>query len=378
MTYRTLVTAQKLQQSPLDSLFRLRHTLSASHRPCTVLSRLYHGKFIRSAHNFPPLSLKYKIYSRDIRCKHTINARCHQNRCFSAALACRDADKDQQEKPYVHTQPFPPYSIFSYAPSRNHNPICTKSSPTSTTTTITTYLPYLVLPNVAKHSHSRLADRLRNSLPPALHENAYTLPNILTFSRLLSAPLIGYLLVTDLHIPALSLFIYAGFTDLIDGWLARRYKQQTVVGTVIDPMADKTLMTVVTVALAWKGAMPLTLAGLILGRDALLGVAAIYYRYISLPPPKTLARFWDFSLPSAEVHPTGISKVNTALQLGLIGWTMGAIAVGGDLGVWGPEGALGAMWWVVGATTVWSGASYIYTKDAVKILGAAGKTKSGR
>lgn len=83
---------------------------------------------------------------------------------------------------------------------------------------------------------------------------------------------------------------------------------------------------------------------LILGRDLILGLVALYYRYISLPPPKTIARYWDFSLPSAEVRPTGISKVNTALQLGLIGWTMGGMAVGGDLGIWGEEGALRAMW----------------------------------
>jgi cardiolipin synthase len=50
-----------------------------------------------------------------------------------------------------------------------------------------------------------------------------------------------------------------------------------------------------------------------------LGIAAIYYRWISLPPPKTFSRYWDFSLPSAEVHPTTISKYNTALQLALIG-----------------------------------------------------------
>lgn len=87
------------------------------------------------------------------------------------------------------------------------------------------------------------------------------------------------------------------------------------------------------------------LAVLILGRDVLLSLAAIYYRYISLPPPITLARYWDFSLPSAEVHPTVISKANTALQLGLIGWTMGTMAIGGDLGWWGPDGALKAMWY---------------------------------
>ncbi|MCJ1251994.1 hypothetical protein MMC30_009232 [Trapelia coarctata] len=233
------------------------------------------------------------------------------------------------------------------------------------------------------------------SLP---HENIYTLPNILTFSRLLAAPLIGYLVLHDSHAWAIGLFAYAGITDLVDGWIARRWGLQTVVGTVIDPMADKTLMTVVTVCLAVKGAMPgrleafcsckerrrrgglsayptflpacaamlgIWLAVIILGRDVLLALSAIYYRYISLPLPKTFARYWDFSLPSAEVHPTGISKVNTALQLGLLGWTVGMPLLGH---VEGFGAALVGMQYLVATTTIWSGASYIYTKDAVKIL----------
>lgn len=61
------------------------------------------------------------------------------------------------------------------------------------------------------------------------------------------------------------------------------------------------------------------LAVIILGRDVGLAISAIYYRWISLPPPKTMARYWDFSLPSAEVKPTEISKINTALQLVLVG-----------------------------------------------------------
>lgn len=89
-----------------------------------------------------------------------------------------------------------------------------------------------------------------------------------------------------------------------------------------------------------------SLAAVILGRDAILGLVAIYIRYISLPAPKTFVRYWDFSLPSAEVRPTGISKLNTALQLALVGWTMTGMAIGGDLGIWGEDGALRAMWWV--------------------------------
>lgn len=73
------------------------------------------------------------------------------------------------------------------------------------------------------------------------------------------------------------------------------------------------------------------LAVIILGRDVGLGISAIYYRWISLPPPKTFSRYWDFSLPSAEVHPTTISKYNTVLQVGLIGLTTVAPVVAVDL-----------------------------------------------
>ena len=59
-----------------------------------------------------------------------------------------------------------------------------------------------------------------------------------------------------MHMPALGLFVYAGVTDLVDGWVARKWGLQTVVGTVIDPMADKALMTIVTVTLAMKEALP--------------------------------------------------------------------------------------------------------------------------
>lgn len=137
----------------------------------------------------------------------------------------------------------------------------------------------------------------------------------------MAAPVIGYLVLHDYHSWAVGLFAYAGLTDLVDGYIARKWNQQTVVGTVIDPMADKTLMTILTVCLAIKGTLPVWLAGIILGRDVGLAIAAIYYRWISLPPPKTFTRYWDFSLPSAEVRPTTISKYNTALQFALIGAT---------------------------------------------------------
>ena len=154
--------------------------------------------------------------------------------------------------------------------------------------------------------------------PYTPHEHIYNLPNALTFLRILATPAISYLILSDQYIPALALLVTAGITDVLDGWIARKWKLQTVVGSVVDPMADKLLVAVLTVSLAAKGLLPVWLAVIILGRDVGLAVSAIWYRWISLPPPKTFRRYWDFTLPSAEVRPTGISKVNTLLQLMLL------------------------------------------------------------
>ncbi|KAI1328495.1 hypothetical protein F5Y16DRAFT_156334 [Xylariaceae sp. FL0255] len=204
---------------------------------------------------------------------------------------------------------------------------------------------------------------IRKALQQTQHENIYTIPNLLTFSRLVATPFIGYAIIHDAHTLALGLFAYAGVSDLLDGWIARRWKLQTVVGSVVDPMADKMLMTVLTVCLAAQGGLPVWLAAIILGRDVGLGIAAIYYRWISLPPPKTFMRYWDFSLPSAEVRPTTISKYNTFLQLGLMGGTMVVPVLGIDVGVF-----MTGFQYLVATTTIWSGLSYVFSKDAVRIL----------
>jgi len=109
----------------------------------------------------------------------------------------------------------------------------------------------------AKDRTKAVADKVRSSLTSLTpHENIYNLPNFLTVTRLIAAPVTAYLVLHDYHRAALGLFAYAGITDLIDGWLARRWKLQTVAGSVMDPMADKALMIIVTVTLAIKGALP--------------------------------------------------------------------------------------------------------------------------
>ncbi|KAK7686198.1 hypothetical protein QCA50_010418 [Cerrena zonata] len=196
-----------------------------------------------------------------------------------------------------------------------------------------------------------------------IRENIYTIPNLLTVSRILACPVLGWSIINNDFTLATGLLVYAGLTDLVDGYLARRYNMQSVLGTILDPAADKTLMTTLTITLAVKGLLPLPLAVIILGRDVLLSLSAFWIRYTSLPAPKTFARYWDFSIPSAEVRPTYISKVNTALQLLLMGTTTVSPILPVDIGL-----GLQALQWVVGATTIWSGASYLFTKDAVRII----------
>ncbi|GAA5855317.1 hypothetical protein JCM8547_009030 [Rhodosporidiobolus lusitaniae] len=185
-------------------------------------------------------------------------------------------------------------------------------------------------------------------------ENPYTLPNAITLARIAATPVIGhYILQGELGIATGLLFV-AGVSDLVDGWLARRFNMGSVLGSILDPAADKLLMTTLVVTLAMRDMLPLPLAVIILGRDVLLTLSAFYFRYASLPPPKTFSRYWDFSLPSASVQPTQISKYNTFLQLVLVGSTTVA-----PLFSWDVSGALGALQWIVAGTTIWSGLSYV-------------------
>ncbi|KAG7704987.1 hypothetical protein KL932_003509 [Ogataea haglerorum] len=88
-------------------------------------------------------------------------------------------------------------------------------------------------------------------------------------------------------------------------------------------------------------------------------LAGIVIRYISLPAPKTFRRYCDFSLVTVEVRPTTISKINTALQMAYLGGLMLSPLI--DTGA-------GRLEYLVAATTVLSGLSYIFSKDAVRII----------
>ncbi|KTW28548.1 hypothetical protein T552_01808 [Pneumocystis carinii B80] len=196
------------------------------------------------------------------------------------------------------------------------------------------------------------------------YENIYTVPNLLTFSRLILAPVTGYCILHEQHLYSVILFIYASLSDALDGWISRKWGVKSIAGTILDPMADKFFIIISTLCLTIKQQIPYYLFSVILGKDILLGLFAIYYRWISLNPPCTFGRYFDFSIPSIEIKPTLISKINTALQHLLIGITITQPFIHLEiLSVF-----LIPIQFLVFITTIWSGLSYVYAKDAIRIL----------
>lgn len=198
-----------------------------------------------------------------------------------------------------------------------------------------------------------------------LRENIYTIPNVITLSRILICPILSYTISNDLHLLSNFLLFYCGVSDWLDGKLARMFpdKMGSVLGSILDPAADKILMTTLVLSLSFKNLLPLPLGLIIIGRDLLLSLSSFYFRYQSLPNPKTFSRFWDLSLPSAQVKPTLISKYNTFLQLLLVGLTTITPILPMDT-----SSPLLILQWVVAVSTISSGFSYLFSKNAVRYI----------
>lgn len=113
-----------------------------------------------------------------------------------------------------------------------------------------------------------------------------TLPNIITISRAVLAPIFMALLLVGGRVPtvlAVLVFIIAAITDYLDGWLARRYGQSTAWGTLIDPLADKVLTTAAFIAFALLGLVEWWMVFLVVVRDAATTVFRSYADSIGKP-----------------------------------------------------------------------------------------------
>ncbi|KAI1302404.1 putative cardiolipin synthase (CMP-forming) [Halotydeus destructor] len=158
-----------------------------------------------------------------------------------------------------------------------------------------------------------------------MRENIVTVPNGLCLARIASTPVLGYFVVSNQFGLALSLFAFAGLTDLLDGYIARKFPgQQSVFGSFLDPFADKFLVATLFATLTYVNLIPVALTALIIARDVVLVFSGCVIRYKSLPPPKTVSRFFDVTMATAQLSPTLISKINTGVQLAMVSAALGA------------------------------------------------------
>jgi cardiolipin synthase len=105
------------------------------------------------------------------------------------------------------------------------------------------------------------------------------LPNLLSLLRIFMVAPFLIAVIYDRHGLALVIFVVAGFTDFLDGYLARRLEQKSVLGTFLDPLGDKLLGTVAFIALSVQGLLPAWLAVIVVAKDlyVALGAGILHY-----------------------------------------------------------------------------------------------------
>ncbi len=106
------------------------------------------------------------------------------------------------------------------------------------------------------------------------------LPNALTVIRLALVAPVGFHIAQGWFEVALALFLFAAVSDLVDGWLARRFAWESSIGRILDPTADKLLLVVALVTLTLADVLPLIATLALVGRDIVLLCAAGMYRYL--------------------------------------------------------------------------------------------------
>jgi cardiolipin synthase len=105
---------------------------------------------------------------------------------------------------------------------------------------------------------------------PLVRKAVWTVPNVLSFLRLLSVPVFLYLFITGREAAAFVLYTVGAWSDFFDGVIARRLNQVSVLGKLLDPLADRIFISALLIALVARDAVPLWLAIVVVGRDLLL------------------------------------------------------------------------------------------------------------
>ena len=198
----------------------------------------------------------------------------------------------------------------------------------------------------------------------------WTVPNMITISRIVASPGLALAIAYDMKEVALVGCLVAGFSDWLDGYIAKNYNQMTVLGGMLDPIADKVMVGSLTAGMAYKGLLPMELAGIILGRDAILLVASFALRWYEQPKG---APFFDTTYSATfEIVPSNLSKFNTGAQFVLLSCTLSHFALGVPM----LASHLEPLWWITGTTTVLSGLGYVTGSGVRRLRGTV--TGQGR
>ena len=168
---------------------------------------------------------------------------------------------------------------------------------------------------------------------------AVSIPNLITLARILSVPLVVWAITSGEMLIAFILFLAAGVSDAIDGFLAKRFNMASEVGAYLDPLADKALIVSIYVSLGIAEAIPRWLVILVVSRDIMIIGAFMLSWLIGRP---------------MQVKPLLVSKANTVAQIVLALVVLGALGFNFDA-----EPAIVMLTALVAALTLLSIAFYV-------------------
>ena len=127
-----------------------------------------------------------------------------------------------------------------------------------------------------------------------------SIPNLITLGRVILVPVVFWLLLTGELKAAFLVFVVAGISDAVDGFLAKRFNWETELGAYLDPIADKLLIVCIFIALGVTGRLPSWLVITVVSRDVLIVIAVVLSWLLGHPTP---------------MKPLAVSKINTVAQI---------------------------------------------------------------
>ncbi len=139
------------------------------------------------------------------------------------------------------------------------------------------------------------------------------IPNSITLGRILLVPIVVWAIASNQMEIAFAVFVIAGVSDGVDGFLAKRFNMTSELGAMLDPLADKALLVSIYIALGIWGAIPRWIVILVVSRDIMIVSAVIVS--------------WLFGKP-IPMKPLMVSKINTVAQVALAALVLASLAFG--------------------------------------------------